>query len=171
MDVFVAWRTETPTPWSISAGIPGIAATSQSRAMEIWAEVTLSWILRWIGHNLDRNPFPFLIEKSLDWGELFWCFLLRLLFWIEKAGSPDHYMHTDSSQEGRFLETFLETSGILQFASKDDKGKKVYQPTVFQMGFQRTDVALMSTKLSVSRFPWPRIHEVDSMLLLLLWKD
>ena len=27
---------------------------------------------------------------------------------------------------------------------RDDKGKKVYQPTVFQMGFQRTDVALMS---------------------------
>lgn len=35
--------------------------------------------------------------------------------------------------------------------SKDDKGKKVYQPTVFQMGFQRTDVALMSIDLSSSR--------------------
>ena len=30
------------------------------------------------------------------------------------------------------------------FVAEDDKGKKVYQPTVFQMGFQRTDVALMS---------------------------
>lgn len=34
------------------------------------------------------------------------------------------------------------------FNRKDDKGKKVYQPTVFQMGFQRTDVALMSIDIS-----------------------
>lgn len=30
----------------------------------------------------------------------------------------------------------------------DDKGKKLYQPTVFGMGFQRTDVALMSVDIS-----------------------
>ena len=40
----------------------------------------------------------------------------------------------------------------IEFATtQDDKGKKVYQPTVFQMGFQRTDVALMSPKLRSGR--------------------
>lgn len=29
----------------------------------VGAKVTLSWTLRWIGRNLDRNPFPSSIEK------------------------------------------------------------------------------------------------------------
>ncbi|CAK9067769.1 Bacl-2, partial [Durusdinium trenchii] len=37
-----------------------------------------------------------------------------------------------------------DSNTLVNLGCLDDKGKKVYQPTVFQMGFQRTDVALMS---------------------------
>ena len=48
-------------------------------------------------------------------------------------------------ENGQWL---FQVSRAPRLVSKDDKGKKVYQPTVFQMGFQRTDVALMSIDLS-----------------------
>ncbi|CAJ1384824.1 unnamed protein product [Effrenium voratum] len=54
--------------------------------------------------------------------------------------------HTELDIQMDWQQSHSQTFSL--FNRKDDKGKKVYMPTVIQSGFQRTDVALMSIDIS-----------------------